>query len=247
MTWPYSIPRRHAGELTRRKHIEVVSGKNESDTVNRAGKLIYLAGYLAEIAIRMPHERYRKRASVQEQRITPSELSFLALIFSAITGIPALYIFTPWLRRADYRVSAATRRRLTTAGSILLGAAVWIFRRAHLDLGRSYSPTLQIFSGHTLVTRGIYTYVRHPMYTSLWLWSLAQPMLLHNWIAGWISFATLPALHLWRIPREERMMLDTFGSDYRKYMERTGRILPRFGSRFALPAPAHGERARPEQ
>jgi protein-S-isoprenylcysteine O-methyltransferase Ste14 len=31
-----------------------------------------------------------------------------------------------------------------------------------------------------------------------------------------------------RIPREERMMLEKFGEEYRVYMKRTGRLLPRF-------------------
>jgi hypothetical protein len=31
-----------------------------------------------------------------------------------------------------------------------------------------------------------------------------------------------------RIPKEERMMLDKFGEEYRAYMKRTGRLLPYF-------------------
>jgi protein-S-isoprenylcysteine O-methyltransferase Ste14 len=31
-----------------------------------------------------------------------------------------------------------------------------------------------------------------------------------------------------RIPREERMMLEEFGEEYRIYMKRTGRLLPCF-------------------
>ncbi len=37
-------------------------------------------------------------------------------------------------------------------------------------------------------------------------------------------------LYLYRIPREEHMMLAKFGEDYRRYMPRTGRIIPRFGT-----------------
>jgi protein-S-isoprenylcysteine O-methyltransferase Ste14 len=29
------------------------------------------------------------------------------------------------------------------------------------------------------------------------------------------------------VPREERMMLDRFGEEYRAYMDRTGRVVPR--------------------
>jgi protein-S-isoprenylcysteine O-methyltransferase Ste14 len=31
-----------------------------------------------------------------------------------------------------------------------------------------------------------------------------------------------------RIPKEERMLLEKFGEEYRAYMKRTGRLLPYF-------------------
>jgi protein-S-isoprenylcysteine O-methyltransferase Ste14 len=34
-------------------------------------------------------------------------------------------------------------------------------------------------------------------------------------------------LYLIRVPREERMMLEHFGDEYRDYVRRTGRIFPR--------------------
>jgi protein-S-isoprenylcysteine O-methyltransferase Ste14 len=36
-------------------------------------------------------------------------------------------------------------------------------------------------------------------------------------------------LYLLRVPREERMMLDEFGEEYRAYMNHTGRVIPRLG------------------
>ena len=35
-------------------------------------------------------------------------------------------------------------------------------------------------------------------------------------------------LYVVRAPREERMMCEAFGKDYRDYMRRTGRLFPRF-------------------
>jgi protein-S-isoprenylcysteine O-methyltransferase Ste14 len=105
--------------------------------------------------------------------------------------------------------------------------ALWLLWKAYADLGRNWSPTMQIQDEHNLVTHGIYTYIRHPIYAALWLWGCAQPLLLWNWIAGFALLVVFPPLYFIRIPREEKMMLETFGEEYSLYTERTGRIFPR--------------------
>lgn len=70
-------------------------------------------------------------------------------------------------------------------GAALMTLAVWLFWRSHTDLGRNYSPSLQLREEHALVTRGVYRRVRHPMYASEWLWVTAQALLLQNRVAGW--------------------------------------------------------------
>ena len=104
---------------------------------------------------------------------------------------------------------------------------VWLIWRSHADVGRNWTMTPQIREGHSLVTGGVYWWIRHPMYAGHLLWALAQPLLLWNWIAGLVMLATFVPLYLYRVPREERMMLDHFGDEYRAYIERTGRVIPR--------------------
>lgn len=64
------------------------------------------------------------------------------------------------------------------------------------------------------------------MYLAIWLWSLAQALLLENWLAGCGALLSFAPLYFIRTPREEALMCETFGDEYRSYMERTGRILP---------------------
>jgi protein-S-isoprenylcysteine O-methyltransferase Ste14 len=52
-------------------------------------------------------------------------------------------------------------------------------------------------------------------------------LLLQNWIAGWGFLVTLLPLYLARVKEEEQMMLDEFGDQYRSYMRKTGRLLPK--------------------
>lgn len=96
-------------------------------------------------------------------------------------------------------------------------------------MGGNYSSTLVIWQEHSLIDEGIYRYLRHPIYAALWLWGFAQPLLLQNWIAGLAGMAVITPLYFLRVPREEEMLLDHFGEEYRSYMERTGRVLPRLG------------------
>ena len=49
------------------------------------------------------------------------------------------------------------------------------------------------------------------MYASIWLWGLAQGMMLANWLAGWAALLAFAAMYFIRLPREERMMFEEFG------------------------------------
>ena len=65
------------------------------------------------------------------------------------------------------------------------------------------------------------------MYASIWLWGLAQGMMLANWFAGWAVIPAFAAMYFIRMPREERLMCEEFGDGYREYARWTGRVLPR--------------------
>jgi len=55
---------------------------------------------------------------------------------------------------------------------------------------------------------------------------VAQALLLPNWIAGVSGIVGFGTLFFFRLQREEAMMLETFGDEYRRYMTRTWRVLP---------------------
>lgn len=188
---------------------------------------IYFAGIVAELFLRLPYERQRRQIQKVDQRVSATERGLLSGLAVALFLLPLIYSLTPWLDRADYPLSPRARVRAGWVGSLLLAAAIWIFWRAHRDLGANWSPSLEIGEQHTLVTAGIYRHIRHPMYASHLVWSLAQALLLPNWIAGWAGLASFLPLYLSRVPNEERMMRDHFGEAYQAYSSQTGRILPR--------------------
>jgi len=156
----------------------------------------------------------------------PSRLVEIIVVAAVVLGIwvfPLAYAFTGWLQRLDYSLPAWTVYVAVGVFVISLGIR-WTAQRS---LGRQWSFTLETAEGHRLITGGIYSYIRHPIYTSLVLWAAAQPFLLQNALAGWGGAVAVALIWLIRVPREERMMLEKFGDQYRQYMARTGRLMPK--------------------
>jgi protein-S-isoprenylcysteine O-methyltransferase Ste14 len=74
--------------------------------------------------------------------------------------------------------------------------------------------SLEIRENHQLVSGGVYKLIRHPMYSSLFLYSASQAFLLPNWIIGPAGVITFTVLFLLRLRSEGQMMLDKFGPVY---------------------------------
>jgi protein-S-isoprenylcysteine O-methyltransferase Ste14 len=184
---------------------------------------IYFAALVIEMIIRAPLNRKRKQEKMSEQRVTGQEIFILVLLLLGGFIMPILYAATNWLDFANYTLPAWAG----WLGALILAAGLFIFWRAHADLGLNWSPSLEIREKHELITRGIYGMIRHPMYASQWLVAIAQPLLLHNWIAGLLNLLVFIPFYFLRVKAEEQMMLDSFGTQYREYMERTGGVLPK--------------------
>jgi protein-S-isoprenylcysteine O-methyltransferase Ste14 len=191
-------------------------------------KIAYFAGMVLEVIIRAPYDRQRRKVEKVDRRVTISEVVLLTILSIGTFVLPLVYTLTPWLSVADYHLSAAAQAASGGLGLAFLAQAIWLFWRAHRDLGAYWSPSLEIGEQQRLVTQGVYHLIRHPMYSSELLWGIGQVLMLHNWIVGPGGLVTFVFLYFLRVPKEERMMLDHFGDEYRAYSSRTGRFLPRF-------------------
>jgi protein-S-isoprenylcysteine O-methyltransferase Ste14 len=115
---------------------------------------------------------------------------------------------------------------LFIAGILCLALGLWLHYRSHADLGTNWSINLELQDGHELVTHGVYSRVRHPMYLALLLYSSGQALILPNWVAGPSYLVACAILIAVRVGPEERMMREEFGKDYETYAARTNRLLP---------------------
>ncbi len=155
----------------------------------------------------------------REERLTlPLVASFSFL--GTIAGV--VYVFAP--QRARWAMlSMPTWSRWMGVGLGIV--SVPLFRWTHDALGKNWAVALVTKEGHTLVTSGPYRWVRHPMYSTIFLQSIAYFLLSANWVIG-ISGLGTSILCVARVDEEEALMIEEFGDQYRAYMERTGRFLP---------------------
>lgn len=185
-------------------------------------KILWVAGIVGWYVIRYPFQRRAARLGVA--RSTGGTRDRTLLVIAAIGQflIPAVYLATGWPAFADYPIGPFQ----VIVGLAVMVAALVMFRVTHKQLGRNWSVTLATRQDHKLVTSGLYAWVRHPMYSSFLLLALAQLLLLPNWIAGPIGLVSVAILFAFRVGREEALMVETFGEEYRAYMRRTARIVP---------------------
>ena len=185
--------------------------------------VMYVAGFVIGSVIRKVYTCGYRRGETRTRHRSVVDAALVALTAAGLFVLPLVYLFTGWLDVADFPLPAW----MGWGGTAVFAAALWLLWRSHADLGPNWSAELRIRCEHTLVTGGVYRRIRHPMYAAHWLWGIAQALLLGNWIAGPSLLVTFLPLYLLRVGREERMMREAFGEEYRRYMRRTGRVIPR--------------------
>jgi protein-S-isoprenylcysteine O-methyltransferase Ste14 len=112
------------------------------------------------------------------------------------------------------------------AGVAMVGATSALLLWTLHSLGTNLTDTVVTRKVHTLVVDGPYRWVRHPFYDAVALMLFGASFVSANWfiLAAGATVFTLLAV---RTRIEERMLVARFGDDYRSYMDRTNRFLPR--------------------
>lgn len=179
--------------------------------------------FLIITILRKWHEQKAGRYSSLKNN--PIMESILMLLWGIAAGVmPFIYIFSPWINLANY--PAPIPMPLGIIGVILFVIAIWLLHRSHADLGNAWSPSTSPIE-KSLVTNGIFKLIRHPMYSAHIIWGIAQTLLFPNWLAGPLALILIGFVLTTRIPREEKSLLMDFGSEYRHYMNKTGRFFPK--------------------
>jgi protein-S-isoprenylcysteine O-methyltransferase Ste14 len=185
-------------------------------------KILFILIGVGWYIIRLPHARRSRRTPVVRSGRGTRDLALLLVSLTGLGIVPLVYVVTGFPHFADYPFHPLQG----WLGAVVATGALVLFHLTHRALGRNWSVSLDVRENHRLVTEGIYRRLRHPMYAAFWLWAFAQALLLPNWVAGFAGIAGFGTLFFNRVPIEERMMLESFGDEYRAYMSRTSRIVP---------------------
>ena len=183
---------------------------------------VWVATVILWGVIRYPHERRARKQAVVRNNFDREERLLIGLAGVGLLVLPVVHLVRGFPAFADFAFQPA----MGWAGAVAMALNLFVTTRSHRDLGRNFSATLQIRETHTLVVDGIYRYIQHPIYASLWLWAIGQALLIANWFVGGVGLLAIALLYVRRIRREEQMMLETFGEAYAAYNKRTARLIP---------------------
>ena len=151
--------------------------------------------------------------------MTVIKLGGLILWFS-----PLVYLINPaWMAWSRIGLPDWTRWLGVGIGILCVFGIYWLFS----SIGSGITPTSATRKQHTLVTSGPYRWVRHPLYTVGSSMFVSFGMMTDNWFIATLGVLAFIGMAT-RTPKEEANLIEKFGDEYREYMKRTGRFLPRF-------------------
>ena len=140
---------------------------------------------------------------------------------------PFIYLINPaWMAWSKIGLPEWARWIGFGLGVICVFGIYWLFS----SIGSGITPTSGTRNQHKLVTNGIYRYIRHPLYTFGSSMFIAFGMMADNWFISAMGILAFIGMAI-RTPKEEANLIEKFGDEYREYMKRTGRFLPKLGNR----------------
>jgi protein-S-isoprenylcysteine O-methyltransferase Ste14 len=169
--------------------------------------------------------RYGQLASRQDDRQVQATSGKVASVITVV-GLLALHWLSLYtFSRQIQTLNTVVEQGLTVAAIVLIGSAILVSQTAIKTLGKFFDR-LTIKSDHQLVTDGLYSLIRHPIYTSYILLFLGFCVMLQSvWGAGLLLIVCL----VWfgsRIAIEEQMLEERFGEEYQSYCQQTKRLFP---------------------
>jgi protein-S-isoprenylcysteine O-methyltransferase Ste14 len=185
----------------------------DAGTIVRWAWLVFGAWWLLA-ALRVNRTKRREPAGDTLVRIITGGTAFV-LMFYSDPQFPTL--------NGRFVPDAAWIRGLGAALTSL-GIAFAIWARVHI--GRYWSSSVSLRTGHELVRTGPYSRIRHPIYTGILL-ALAGTALFIGRYRTLLAFVIMLVGFAWKASREEALLAGEFGPLFDEHKRLTGFFFPR--------------------
>jgi protein-S-isoprenylcysteine O-methyltransferase Ste14 len=140
----------------------------------------------------------------------------------ALIGVLAAYL-PAYADRMEFLTLDGNAIRWLGVGFFIIGGVLRIW--PIYVLGRRFSGLVAIQDGHTLVTSGVYSIIRHPSYLGLLINSVGWALAFRSSVGLLLVALVVPPL-IARIRAEENLLRSSFGAEYDAYVARTSRLIP---------------------
>lgn len=186
-------------------------------------KITFIILWIIYIFIRVPFDKKYKVTERIKRINVSSERCVIVILFLGLFFIPLTWAFTTFLGKFHIDFPLWVR----VIGIIISVSSLPYFWWIHKTLGQNWSPSLEIRKEHELIKSGPYKWIRHPMYLQIFIWTIAQALIASNLMASPSGLMAWTFLYCIRIPKEEKMMIENFGDEYKLYINQTGKIFPK--------------------
>ena len=173
---------------------------------------------------------YRRKADRESgekisRKVDGSLMSTMIRIGGLILWLsPFVYLINPaWMDWSKISLPEWVRWLGVVIGAFSVIGIYWLFS----SIGSGITATSATRQQHQLVTSGPYRWVRHPLYTIASSMFIGFGMMADNWFIALMGILAFVGMAI-RTPKEEANLIEKFGDEYREYMTRTGRFLPKF-------------------
>lgn len=112
---------------------------------------------------------------------------------------------------------------LKILGSIVLIIFTIFTIWSRIILGKMWSSSAQIKENHKLHTEGPYSITRHPIYTGILGMLLGSTLIFGFGVCLFISVCIF-ILYKVKINNEEKLLIETFGEEYKDFQKRTPQL-----------------------
>jgi protein-S-isoprenylcysteine O-methyltransferase Ste14 len=184
--------------------------------------LAFVVMMLSWLAFVLTFLFHKKPPSPPDKKRDPSSITGIVLqgvSYGIVWSIRRTW-FTPMFPNKSLEIGLAVLTMVLAVWS------VWFCSAAIRTLGEQWSLAARVVEGHKLVTKGLYSIVRNPIYTGMLGMLLATGLAVSHWIGIVIAMVIFAIGTFIRVRSEERLLREMFGPEFDAYARKVPAVIP---------------------